>query len=164
MYDYQPHRQNAIAALLALALLALAAVSFVVAALVPAFATIPQAVGLLLLVPMIQIVTRYLVTRYLYRIRPYEDGNVDLEVYAYRGGARMQLICRVGLEEITATAPLTAANRKPPEGIRRYNYARDIRPKEALVLSITNEDGDCQILLCPDARLTEILTAKQQAE
>ena len=159
MYDYLPKRQNNVAHLVSLALLLLSVASFVTSALIPnGLRVIPQAVGLILLVPLIQIVSRYIVIRYLYRLCPYEDGNTDIEVYAYRGGARMQLVCRVGLEEITATAPLCDANRKPPRGLRRYNYAPDMRPREALVLSITNADGDCEVLLCPDEVLTKALT------
>ncbi len=158
MYDYLPPRKNIIARVLALGLFCLAAAAFVTSAFIPApYKTIGQAVGLLLLVPMIQIMSRYIIMRYLYRIAPYEDGNVDLEIYAYRGGSKMQLVCRVGLEEITAATPLTEENRKPAAGMRRYNYCPDIRPEEALILSITNADGDCEIILCPDEKMTEIL-------
>lgn len=159
MYDYRPPRQNAVARLLTLLLIALAAASFVTSAFVPSLAVIPQTIGLVLLIPAIQLMTRYIATRYLYRIRPYDDGNTDLEIYAYRGGAHMQLVCRVGLEEITAATPLSAQNAKPPHGIRRYNYSPDIRPQSALVLSITNSDGDCEVLLCPDETMTAILQA-----
>ena len=164
MYDYQPPRQNAIARLLALALIALAAASFVASAFLKTLAVIPQAVGLILMVPAIQIITRYVVTRYLYRICPYEDGNTDLDIYVYRGGARMQLVCRIGLEEITAAAPLSAQNAKPPHGLRRYNYCPDMRPQNALVLSITNRDGDCEIIFCPDEKMAELLQAAAAQE
>lgn len=158
MYDYFPPRKNLIARLLVLLFIGLAVASFVASTFIPSpYKAIGQALGLLFLVPMIQIVTRYVITRYLYRIAPYEDGNADLEIYAYRGGNKMQLVCRVGLEEITATAPLTTENRTPAKGMRRYNYCPDIRPTEALILSITNADGDCEIILCPDERMTRIL-------
>lgn len=160
MYDYIPPRQNLIARMLVFGFFGLAAASFVASAFIPSpYKAIGQALGLLFLVPMIQIVTRYVITRYLYRIAPYEDGNVDLEIYAYRGGGKMQLVCRVGLEEITATAPLTAENRNPEKRLRRYNYCPDIRPAQALILSITNADGDCEVILCPDEKMTEILKA-----
>lgn len=160
MYDYFPPRKNMIARVLVFGFLGFAIASFVASAFIPSpYKAIGQALGLLFLVPMIQIVTRYVITRYLYRITPYEDGNVDLEIYAYRGGSKMQLVCRVGLEEITATAPLTEENRKAPHGLRRYNYCPDIRPTDALILSITNADGDCEIILCPDEKMTEILKA-----
>jgi hypothetical protein len=162
MYDYQPPRQNAIARLLTVTLFAISAACFVLSSLLPKLAVIPQAVGLVLLVPAIQLITRYVVTRYLYRLCPYEDGNVDLDVYAYRGGDKMQLVCRVGLEEITAVAALTKDNRRPPRGMRRYGYAPDLFPREALVLSITNADGDCEVLLCPDEHIASILTAQKQ--
>lgn len=163
MYDYFPQRRNRIALYLVLVFLLIATASFTVAAFFPVIRIPFQALGLVAIVPLLQIAARYLFTRYLYRLCPYEDGNTDIEVYAYRGGARMQLVCRVGLEEITATAPLTEANRKPPKQLRRYNYAPDIRPTEALVLSITNQDGDCEVLLCPDEHLTRILTTPHVA-
>ena len=73
------------------------------------------------------------------------------------GGDKMQLVARVGLEEITAVTPLTAANARAKRGMHRYNYAPDIRPQDAVVLSITNGDGDCEMLLCPDKRIRDIL-------
>lgn len=153
MYEYRPPRQNVIARVLVLGLLLLAIAFFILSAQLPQLAVPFQALGLLLLLPIIQIVTRYLATRYLYRLVPYESGEVDFEVYAYRGGSRMQLVCRVGLDEITATAPLSDANRRAPRGMRRYNYAPDIRPQSAVVLSITNGDGDCEVLISPDERI-----------
>lgn len=159
MYEFKPQRQNSIAMLLIGALFLLALVSFGISAFVP-IKWIPQTVGLLLMVPMIQLMTRYVATRYLYRICPYEDGNVDLDIYAYRGGSKMQLVGRIGLEEITKAEPLGEGNRKPPKKMRRYNYCPQMFTKEALVLSITNGDGDCEIILCPDAKMAEILTPK----
>jgi hypothetical protein len=156
MYDYRVPRQNAKARLLALLFLMLSIGAFVGSAFTP-YPAILQCVGLACLFPMIQIVARYMAVQYLYRLRPYEDGNVDFEVYAYRGGARMQLVCRVGLEEITAVAPLSAENKKAPSGIKRYGYQMDIAPEGALVVSITNGDGDCELLLVPDAYIEEVL-------
>ena len=159
MYDYRPVRQNRIALFLVIAFFLIAAASITASAfLEPPVRTILQVVGLIFAIPTLQIAARYLLTRYLYRLCPYEDGNTDIEVYAYRGGTKMQLVCRVGLEEITAARPLTDANRKAPKGLRRYNYAPDIRPAEGLVLSISNRDGDCEVLLCPDEYLTNILS------
>ena len=159
MYDYFPQRKNKIALFVVLALTLLAAATFAASAfLQPPARTILQAIGLLCIIPMLQIGARYLMTRYLYRLCTYEDGNVDIEVYAYRGGAKMQLVCRVGLEEITAADPLTEANRKPPRGMHRYNYAPDIRPESGLVLSVTNGDGSCEVLLCPDEYLAGVLS------
>ena len=162
MYDYRPPRKNCYAQLMILWLFLAAAGCFIASSFLPDFPFILQSVGLLLLVPAIQLIARYCATRYLYRIATYEDGNVDLDVYAYRGGDKMQLVCRIGLEEITATAALTKDNRRPPRGVRRYGYAPDLFPREALVLSITNADGDCEVLLCPDEHIASILTAQKQ--
>ena len=139
-----------------------AAGCFIASSFLPEFPFVLQCVGLLLLVPAIQLIARYCATRYLYRIATYEDGNVDLDVYAYRGGDKMQLVCRVGLEEITAVAALTKENRRPPRGMRRYGYSPDLFPREALVLSITNADGDCEVLLCPDEHIANILGAAKK--
>ena len=158
MYEYKPERTNKTAKLAVLCCFAAAAIAFVGASLVPKYPSVLQCVGLCLLVPIVQITARYLILQYLYRVREREDGSVDLEIFAYRGGARMQLVCRVGLSEITAAAPLSEANKKAPHGIRRYNYHPDMGPQGGLVLSVTNGDGDCEILLSPDEGLSDILT------
>ena len=157
MYEYRPPRQNVIARVLALGLFLLTVICFILSAQLPQWAILFQSSGLLLLLPVIQIVTRYLVLRHLYRLVPYESGEVDLEVYTWRGGDRMQLVARIGLDEITAVTPLSAENRRAPKGMRRYNYAPDIRPSHATVLSLTNGDGDCELLLCPDETLLNAL-------
>lgn len=157
MYDYKPTRTNANAKIAVLLFLAAAVVAFVGGGMVPKYPSILQCIGLCMLVPVIQITARYLILQHLYRLREREDGSADLEIYTYRGGARMQLVCRVGLSEITAAAPLTAENRRAPKGIRRYNYHPDMKASSGLVLSITNGDGDCEILLAPDAYLREVL-------
>lgn len=158
MYDYKPQRTNATAKLAALLCFAITVIAFVGAGLVPKYPSILQCIGLCFLIPVIQITARYLILQYLYRLKQNEDGSTDFEVYTYRGGARMQLVCRVGLSEITAAEPLTEGNRKAPQGKRRYNYHPDMKPQEGLVLSITNGDGDCELLIAPDARLTEIFS------
>lgn len=158
MYEHKPKRTNYTAKLAVAFCFAAAAIAFVGASLVPRYPSILQCIGLCLLVPVIQITARYLVLQYLYRVRECEDGSVDFEIFAYRGGSRMQLVCRVGLSEIVSAAPLSGANKKAPHGIRRYNYHPDMGPREGLVLSITNGDGDCEILLSPDKGLSDILT------
>ena len=164
MYDYRPPRRNVLARLLVLGLSLLAIIFFVISAQLPALAVLFQTLALILLLPIIQLITRYIVLRHLYRLRSYESGEADLEIYTYRGGDRMQLVCRVGLEEITAVTPLGNANRRPAKGMRRYNYSPDIRPAEATVLSVTNGDGDCEILLCPNEKMLEILQAALQKQ
>ena len=156
IYEYRPPRGNGKARLATALLLLAALIAFAGSALVPLYPFILQCVGLCLLIPVIQITARYLVVQYLYRLREREDGTVDFEVFSYRGGARMQLVCRVALSEITAAKPLTAANRTAPKDKRRYTYHPDMRPDVGMVLSIANYDGSCEILLAPDAYLTEI--------
>ena len=157
MYDYKPTRTNQNARVAVFICLAAAVIAFASSGMVPKYPSILQCIGLCLLVPVIQITARYLILQYLYRLREHEDGSVDLEIYTYRGGSRMQLVCRVGLSEITAAASLTAENRAAPHGIKRYNYHPDLRPATGLVLSVTNGDGECEIFLSPDEYLTEIL-------
>ena len=161
MYDYKPRRTNAKAKVAVLLCLCAAVIAFVGGGLAPKYPSVLQCIGLCLLVPVIQITARYLVLQYLYRLRQREDGDADLEIYTYRGGSRMQLVCRVGLSEITATASLTVGNKQAPKGVRRYNYHPDLAPARGLVLSVTNGDGDCEILLAPDEYLTKILSKEQ---
>lgn len=158
MYECRPSRKSNRAKLLAAALLLLAVTAFAASSLVPQYPSIFQCVGLILLIPLIQITARYLILQYLYRVRMREDGVLDLEVFTYRGGARMQLVCRVGLDELTAVKPLDEENAKPQHGMRRYHYHPDMLPREGLVLSVANGDGACEILLAFDERLFAILT------
>ena len=159
MYDYRPARQNRTAHLMVLCLLLLACCCFGVSDVLPKFAIIPQLIGLLLFVPVVRLTARYLVVQYLYRLRTLEDGSTDLEIYTYRGGTQMQLVARVGLYEITAVAPLTEANRRAPHNVPRFTYCPDMRPAAALVLSVTNADGECEIQLSPDEKMAQILCA-----
>ncbi len=158
-YEYRPWRQNYYVHLLLLGLLSLSAAGFVCSALIPAkFAVIPQAVSVALLLPFIQLVARYLVPQYLYRVRVPEDGGLDLEIFCYRGGHKMQLVCRIALCEITAATPIGPENRRPPKGLKRYAYCMDIFPQKALVLSVKNADGECEVLLTPDEKMSALLT------
>lgn len=158
IYEYKPVQTNNKARLAVFLLLLAAVLAFVGSALVPSYPFILQTVGLCLLLPVIQLTARYLVLRYLYRLREREDGTVDFEIFAYRGGARMQLVCRVALTEITAAAPLDASNKRPPRELRRYGYHPDLAPDTGLLLSVSNYDGSCEILLSPDAHIKEVLT------
>ena len=156
MYDYIPVRKGILARLLALFLFLLSVALLILSMQLGKAAPFVQSAALLLLLPTVQIVTRFIIMRYLYRIAPYESGEVDFEIYSYRGGNKMQLICRVGLEEVTAVTPLGNENRKPQKGVPRYNYCPDMKPQNAFVLSVTNADGDCEVLLQPDDKLLEI--------
>ena len=156
MYDYIPVRKGILARLLALFLFLLTVGLLILSTQLDKAAPFVQSAALLLLLPTVQIVTRFIIIRYLYRIAPYESGEVDFEIYSYRGGNKMQLICRVGLEEVTAVTPLGDENRKPQKGVPRYNYCPDMKPQNAFVLSVTNADGRCEVLLQPDDKLLEI--------
>ena len=158
IYECKPQRKNRRAAVLLLLLLPLVVVAFGTASLWPSYKALLQCVGLLLLIPVIKITARYFLVQYLYRLCTREDGVIDLEVFTFRGGARMQLVCRVGLDELTAVLPLDQKNEKPPHGVRRFNYHPDMAPREGLVLSVENGDGTCEILLANEERLYRLLT------
>lgn len=162
MYETRPPRTNAKARITVFCCFFAAMASFVAASLVPKFPAVLQCVGLCLLLPVIQLTARYLILQHLYRLTEREDGRVDFEVFTYRGGARMQLVCRVGLDEITAVAELDEANRRAPHGLRRYNYHPDLNPVKGLVVSLSNGDGACELLLAHDGRLLEIFSAAAQ--
>lgn len=156
-YEYKPKRQNyrAHGAVLALAILAIACL--VGAGFMPAYGVLVQSLAIILFVPAIYLTGKYLITRYLYRVRTLEDGSVDLDISAYRGGTKMQLVGRVGLCEITRVARLDAGNRRAAKGMERYTYCADISPDDAMVVSITNEDGDCELLLAYNDTLYRLL-------
>ena len=156
-YDYRPIRQNYTAHALTVMLFLLSGVSFGFSTVLPPHSIPWQVLGLSLLLPAIQLIARYMASRYLYRLHTYEDGRTDLEIFLYRGGDKMQMICCVGLDEITAAAPLSRENARAAKGIKRYNYAQDLRPREALVLSLSNADGVCEVLFCPDEYIARVI-------
>ncbi len=158
-YEVRPQRGNYNAHILTMLFFILAGVLFGVSGFVPTLSVLWQSLGVVMLLPAIQLIGKYMAVQYLYRIRTLEDGSVDLEVFTYRGGSRMQLVCRVGLWEITAVTPLGAENRRAPRGLKRYGYCSDLYPSRALVLSVTNEDGDCEVLLSYDEELATRLAA-----
>ena len=75
MYDYRPPRRPKKAALLVLILLFASTTALGVSALAPPLPRLWQCVGLLLLIPAIQLVSRYFLLQYLYRLRPNADGG-----------------------------------------------------------------------------------------
>ena len=94
-YEYKPKRQNYKANGVVFALVLLAIACLIVAGFVPTYGVLVQSLAIILFVPAIYMTGKYLITRYLYRVRTLEDGSVDLDVYAYRGGSKMQLVGRV---------------------------------------------------------------------
>ena len=156
-YDYVPKR-NLGRPITVVILLTLGAVlSLAASFFMEQYSYIPQTVGFLLLLPAIQLSARFLFTRYLYRLRTREDGVVDFEIFTYRGGDRMQLVSRVGLDEITATAPLTSENKRADKGMDRFSFHPDMGASEGLVVSVRNCDGDCELLIAPDGHIAEVL-------
>ena len=87
MYDYIPVRKGILARLLALFLFLLSVALLILSMQLGKAAPFVQSAALLLLLPTVQIVTRFIIMRYLYRIAPYESGEVDFEIYSYRGGS-----------------------------------------------------------------------------
>ncbi|MBO7341573.1 MAG: hypothetical protein J6U87_02715 [Clostridia bacterium] len=155
-YDCRPVRQNYGAQLLCVALFACAGVSFVLGG-VMEHAILYQVLGLCFVLPAIQLIARYMASRYLYRLHVQEDGTAQLEIFVWRGGARMQMAFCVGMAQITAITPLGKKNARPPKGCRRHNFAQDLRPQRATVLSLSVQEGACEVLLCPDEGLLRLL-------
>ncbi len=156
-YDYRPNRQNYTAHSLVMLLFLFSGISFGLSGFFPTVSVPCQILGLGLLLPAIQLIARYMAASYLYRLHTYEDGRTDLEIFSYRGGDKMQMVCCVGLSEITASVPLAKENARAPKGVKRYAYAQDLCPQRALVLSISNADGECEVLFCPDEYITRVI-------
>ena len=156
-YDYRPNRQNYTAHSLVMLLFLFSGISFGLSGFFPTVSVPCQVLGMLLLLPAIQLIARYMATRYLYRLHTYEDGRTDLEIFSYRGGDKMQLACCVGLCEITAALPLGKENQRAKKGVKRYSYAQDLCPQKALVLSVSNADGACEVLFCPDEYIARVI-------
>lgn len=157
-YECKPKRRNHKAHGVVLALILAAVGCLIGAGFLPAYGVLVQTLAILLFVPAIYLAGKYLIMQYLYRVHTLEDGSVDLDVYLYRGGTKMQLVGRMGLVEITNVALLEKGNRRPAKGQKRYSYCMDMAPDKAIVLSISNEDGECEVLLSYDETLARLLS------
>lgn len=162
MYNYRPPRRPKKATLLVLILLFASTTALGVSALAPPLPRLWQCVGLLLLIPAIQLVSRYFLLQYLYRLRPNAGGGVDFEVYTYRRGDRMQLVCRVALSEMVRITPIGQKSADRPAGIRRFSYLPDLAPAGAVVISVKNADGDSEIAVLPDEGMLSLLRQGMQ--
>lgn len=156
-YECKPKRRNHKAHGAVLALVLTAVGCLIAAGFIPTYGVLVQTLAILLFVPAIYIAGKYLIMQYLYRLHTLEDGSVDLDVYLYRSGTKMQLVGRMGMGEITNVSPLTKENRRPANGLKRYSYCMDMSPDKAIVLSISNEDGECEVLLSYDETLEQML-------
>lgn len=156
-YECKPKRRNHKAHGTVLALVLAAVACLIGAGFIPAYGVLVQTLAILLFVPAIYLAGKYLIMQYLYCVRTLEDGSVDLDVYLYRGGTKMQLVGRMGLSEITRVALLEKENRRPAKGLKRYSYCMDMAPDKAIVLSVSNEDGECEVLLSYDETLAQLL-------
>ena len=157
IYDCHPKKENNKAQWALLSLFLLSGASFAISGVTPLPPVAMQIVGLLFLLPGIQLLSRSLVSHYLYRLREREGGRVDLEVYVFRGGKRMQLVCRIGLSEIVGIAPLDRKKNGVAKGCKRYIYVPDLWPDHGTVLSVSNGDGECEVLIYPDERMLQML-------
>ena len=156
-YDCRPIRQNYTAHAIVVLLFVFSGVSFALSGFMPPSGVLWQMLGLVLLLPAIQLIARYMASRYLYRLHVYEDGRADLEIFLYRGGDKMQMVCCVSLADITAAAPLCANNARAPKGVKRQDYAPDLHPLRALVLSVSHAESVYEVLFCPDEYLTRVI-------
>jgi len=136
---------------------AAAATAFAAATVAPPTPYLWQCLGLLLLIPVTHLISRYFLLQYLYRLRSYEDGRVDFEVYAYRRGNRMQLVCRVALSEIVAVTSHGAKGADAATDAKRFSYLPDISPAGAVVLSVQNADGASEVAILPDEGMRRLL-------
>lgn len=161
-YDCRPVRQNYGAQLLCVTLFACAGVSFALGGMMD-HAILYQVLGLCFVMPAIQLIARYMVSRYLYRLHVQEDGTAQLEIFVWRGGAKMQLVFCADTAQITAITPLTGDNARPPKGCRRHNFAQDLRPQKATVLSVCEGACVCEVLFCPDEGLVRLLRERISA-
>lgn len=162
MYEYIPPRQNNKAIVISILLFFIGTAAFVAEAFLPeepwGFRVLEYvfiAIWGATWISLSGITSRYLVLKYLYRLRANEDHGMELEIFTYRRGNRMQLVYRARLSAIAAITPLGKENATPPAGVKRVRFVRDLSPTGAVVLSC--EDGDGEIVLTPDERMLQLM-------
>ena len=99
---------------------------------------------------------RYLARRYIYTLEQMTDGRIDLAVQE-QNFLRQTTVCRISIDQICSLSE--AKKTKRPRGSRIYHYCADIRPKNAILLTVIESNGEtAHIRFTPDEAFRNTLS------
>lgn len=102
------------------------------------------------------ILDRYAFTSFSYSIEANDSipGRLDFVVSSVRYG-RIRTVCRVSAFDVTDIVKYDK-NRKAEKGVKKYNYCPDLAGENRYILFL-DDDGDAEILFCPDEKTVNII-------
>lgn len=172
VYEYIPTKNQTRITGIIMILTALAAAFFSTPLLFPnmAFRGIFQLVGVICMVAVIFIITRYIAKTFVYSIIQNDDGTLDLTVCELTNGNRKRTpVCRVGIDNFTEVYLLhpeksddrikekeISANARS-EHRKMYDYCHDIKATPICVILLEECDEPLLIKLSPDQTLMKYL-------
>lgn len=159
MYEHIPKRTNNKAFIATFVLFAGAAAMFIFSV---TFTEIKpmwpiQLAGVIMLIPAVMLVTRYITRSFMYKTEATDRGT-DFTVTEI-AGKRRTVVCRIALASITESrVVLRGKDEKKPKA-RIFDYRPDLLPDKSILIR-SNEGGeDIYIFLAYDEALLSILPA-----
>ena len=166
-YECYPEPQNHLAPVIGMASLIVAAMLFLAAHMMSAFAVLPQLAGVVLLTLGTLMLARSLVRfRYTVEEDAENPGSYDLTVTLLRG-KRIRTVCRLALRDLHAVDAVTPDNRRQVlekyHNILIHSYCPGIFPARSLILRFDEGENAIVVRLCPDDSLAQMLADAQKA-
>ena len=167
IYEYMPEKNKNRLNGIIIILIAVAALMFLTPMIfsqIP-FSWVPQFVGVLALVAVIFIITRYIAKSFIYAVWQNDDGSLDLTVCELVNGKKRTTVCRIGIASITEAHLLypeksedkleekqLSANARA-EHRKSFDYCHDIKASPVCIL-LAEECGEPLLIkLSPDEEL-----------
>lgn len=173
-YEYIPQKNHTRHNGIIIILVALAAALFMTPII---FSEIPfrwvlQFLGIISLVGVVYIITRYIAKSFIYTVWLNDDGTRDLTVCELTNGKKRTTVCRIGISNITEAHLLypersddrikekeLSANARS-ERRKSFDYCHDIKASPVCIL-LAEECGEPLLIkLSPDDTLFEYLKAE----
>ena len=128
-----------------------------------------QLLGMLCLVAVIYIITRYIAKSFIYSVLRDDDGSLDLTVCELTNGKKRTTVCRIGIDNITETYLLypekvedkikekeLSANARA-ESRKSFDYCHDMNSSPVCLIFAEECGEPLLIKLSPDDTLYEYL-------
>lgn len=162
MYEYIPNPPKKKAKVVGTTLFAISLVIFFVSGIAGmAYPALLQTLAVVMMTAAILIVGKYLTRAYRYRVN--KTGGEYEFIVDEISKTSMVTVCRLDLAKLCRVEEWTKGF-KPPKGAKIYDYCVDMAPSDSYLLTFLDGafsmNGEkIYVRLCPDERLTEILTS-----
>jgi hypothetical protein len=174
LYEYMPEKNKTRLNGIIIILIAVAALMFLTPMIftqIP-FSWVPQFLGMIALVAVIFIITRYIAKSFIYTVWQNDDGTLDLTVCELINGKKRTTVCRIGLGNITEAHLLypeksddkikekqLSANARAAR-TKSFDYCHDIKASPVCIILVEECGEQLLIKLSPDEELYSYLKSE----